>query len=220
MGVHCASCCLTGASCSAVSKGRASQACHKSWFQLGLVYSRTHKRHHSSTFSSPPSLGEAARIHTLTQLEILQAHWKCRGGRRHAWTRLSMWTQHDFSQLHPCDLWFHSLEKCIFHLLCVWANYESFFLLGCDLCPTPELGSIYFQFSQFKKCVLFEIQILKGICILFIMLRAQESCVTTLNSKQCKNCSTQSLSASTISLWLFKDHGRKKSYEIKIWSQK
>ena len=112
MGVHCESCCLTGASCSSVSQGH--EASHKSWFQPGLVYSQTHKRHHSSTFSSPPSLGEAARIHKLTQLEILQAHWKCRGGRRHAWTRLSVWALHDFHSHTTVTSCFSPLRNALF----------------------------------------------------------------------------------------------------------
>lgn len=51
-----------------------------------------------------------------------------------------------------------------------------------------------------ENCTLFKIQILKGICILFIMLRARESCITGLNSKQCKNCGAESLSATAIFL--------------------
>lgn len=74
------------------------------------------------------------------------------------------------------------------HLL----GYEPFFLLEHDLCPTPGWGSVDFRFSESMKCTLFKIQILKGICILFITLRAQESCVTSLNSKQCMNCGAQS----------------------------
>lgn len=64
MGVHCASCCFTDASCSDVRQGRAREASHKSCFQLDLVCFQTQNSFCRSSFSSPLSLGEAASIHT------------------------------------------------------------------------------------------------------------------------------------------------------------
>lgn len=133
---------------------RTSKASHKSCFQRGLVCSQTDESHCSWTFSSPPSLGEAARIHTHTQLEILQAHWKCRGGRGHAWTGLSVnTTWHDFHKVSGFS-WHLTPQRCV-HLLV----YEPVFPLEWG--PTPRWGSIYFWFSEFKKRTLYKIQNLK-----------------------------------------------------------
>lgn len=92
--------------------------------------------------------------HTHTQLEILQAHWKCRGGRGHAWTGLSVnTTWHDFHKVSGFS-WHLTPQRCM-HLLV----YEPVFPLECG--PTPRWGSIYFWFSEFKKRALYKIQNLK-----------------------------------------------------------
>ena len=48
-------------------------------FRRAPVYSQTRHSHHSWTFSSPPSLGEAVRIHTHTHTHIQTLSWKCCG---------------------------------------------------------------------------------------------------------------------------------------------
>lgn len=107
-GMHCGSCSLTGTSCSAVSRGQGSKALYKSGFQLSLPHSQTCTSHSSSTFSSPPTLRETARIHTYTQLETLQARWTGKGrGRGHPWLSVSM-MQHDFHYFSTDISGFHS----------------------------------------------------------------------------------------------------------------